>query len=138
MKFAVTIEEIEKWTADMVRIPSYPGIPNQEMEVAKYIKSVFDAEGIDCHIDELDDGRANAVAVLKGKGAGKNTLPLSQKYASYKHAQNKQTGQSIYGKSFFVTFYLIRKLFVKALFFLFCHHIISKTEIALFYVAFQY
>ena len=74
MKFAVTIEEIEKWTADMVRIPSYPGIPNQEMEVAKYIKSVFDAEGIDCHIDELDDGRANAVAVLKGKGTGKSLM----------------------------------------------------------------
>ena len=41
MEFAVTLQEIEKWTADMVRIPSYPGIPNQEMAVAKYIKYVF-------------------------------------------------------------------------------------------------
>ena len=74
MSFAVSRSEIEKWTADMVRIPSYPGIANQEMEVAKYIKSVFDAEGIDCHIDELDDGRANAIAVLKGTGEGKSLM----------------------------------------------------------------
>ena len=74
MNFAVSRNEIEKWTADMVRIPSYPGIPNQEMKVAKYIKSVFDAEDIECHIDELDDGRANVIAVLKGKGTGRSLM----------------------------------------------------------------
>lgn len=74
MNFAVTQQEIEKWTADMVRIPSYPGIPNQEMAVAEYIKSVFDAEGIDCHIDTLDDGRANVIAVLKGTGSGRSLM----------------------------------------------------------------
>lgn len=74
MNFAVSRSEIEQWTAEMVRIPSYPGIPNQEMEVAKYIKSVFDAEGIDCHIDELDDGRANVIAVLKGNANGRSLM----------------------------------------------------------------
>ena len=74
MSFAVTVQEIEKWTADMVRIPSYPGIPDQEMAVAKYIKSVFDTEGIHCHIDELEDGRANAIAILKGNGTGRSLM----------------------------------------------------------------
>lgn len=72
--FGVSSKEICKWTEDMVRIKSYPGIPAQEMEVAKYIKSVFDAEGIDCHIDELEDGRANVIAVLKGAGGGRSLM----------------------------------------------------------------
>lgn len=74
MKFTVTQHEIETWTANMVRIPSYPGIPCQEMAVAEYIKEVFDAEGIDCHIDPLEDGRANVVAVLKGTGGGRSLM----------------------------------------------------------------
>ncbi len=74
MYFAVSRDEIEKWTSDMVKIPSYPGIPGQEMGVAKYIKSVFDSEGIECHIDELEDGRANVIAVIKGTGKGRSLM----------------------------------------------------------------
>lgn len=72
--FAVTRNEIAKWTEDMVRIPSYPGIPDQEMGVARYIKSIFDKEGIDCRIDELENGRANVIAVLHGKGNGRSLM----------------------------------------------------------------
>jgi len=74
LAFAVTKEEITRWTADMVAIPSYPGIPNQELAVAEYIKSVFDAEGIACHIDRLEDGRANVIATLKGTGGGRSLM----------------------------------------------------------------
>lgn len=72
--FYVKEEEICKWTEDMVRIESYPGIPNQEMEVARYIKSIFDAEGIECHIDQLEDGRANVFGVLRGTGNGHSLM----------------------------------------------------------------
>lgn len=74
MNYFVAKSEITKWTEDMVRIPSYPGIPCQEMGVAKYIKNIFDNEGIDCHIDLLEDGRANVIAILKGEGTGKNLM----------------------------------------------------------------
>ncbi len=72
--FPVSQQEIAKWTADMVAIPSYPGIVRQEHAVAEYIQSVFAAEGIDCRIDELPDGRANAVAVVKGSGGGRSLM----------------------------------------------------------------
>lgn len=72
--FTVTKEEITRWTADMVAIPSYPGIPNQETAVAEYIKSVFDAEGVECRIDRLEDGRANVIATLKGTGGGRSLM----------------------------------------------------------------
>ncbi len=72
--FTVTKEEITRWTADLVAIPSYPGIPNQETAVAEYIKSVFDAEGIECRIDRLEDSRANVIAILKGTGGGRSLM----------------------------------------------------------------
>ncbi len=73
-EFAVSKDEIVKWTMDMVSIPSYPGIAEQEMAVAKYIKSVFDKEGIPCRIQELPNGRANVIATLNGVGGGRTLL----------------------------------------------------------------
>lgn len=72
--FAVSMEEITTWTMDMVRIPSYPGIAEQEMAVAKYIKNVFDKEDIPCGIQDLPNGRANVIATLKGNGGGRTLL----------------------------------------------------------------
>lgn len=72
--FPVLQQEIAKWTADMVAIPSYPGVQRQEYAVAEYIRGVFAAEGINCRIDELPDGRANAVAVVKGTGGGRSLM----------------------------------------------------------------
>ena len=71
---AVSVSELIQWTMDLVRIPSYCGIPDQELGVAKYLKSLFDREGIECWIDRLDGGRANIYAVLRGKGGGKSLM----------------------------------------------------------------
>ena len=46
----ISEEHIIEMTSDMVRIPSYAGIPNQETGVAQYVKSVFDANGIPCYL----------------------------------------------------------------------------------------
>lgn len=67
-------EELVRMTSDMISIPSYAGIEQQETGVAKYIKAVFDREGIDCRLEEVEDGRCNVIAVMKGTGGGKSLL----------------------------------------------------------------
>lgn len=70
----VSGEELIGLTSDMIRIPSYAGVPQQETEVARYIKAFFDGEGIDCHLEEVEDGRCNVIARLHGTGGGKSLL----------------------------------------------------------------
>ena len=70
----VSRDELVKWTMDMVAIPSYSGLPNQEAEVAAYIKNVFDKEHIPCTIRPLKNGRCNVYATLKGSGGGKSLM----------------------------------------------------------------
>ena len=70
----IGVDELVGMTSDLVRCPSYDGVPNQETETAKHIKALFDAEGISCKLDEVRDGRCNAYAVLKGTGGGKTLM----------------------------------------------------------------
>lgn len=70
----VTPDEILKWMTELVSIPSYSGLENQEAEVGKYMKSVFDGEGIECRIAPLRDGRCNVYATLRGTGGGKSLM----------------------------------------------------------------
>lgn len=71
---AVSVSELIQWTMDMVRIPSYCGVPEQELGVAEYLKALFEREDIECRIDKLCDGRANIYAVLRGSGGGKSLM----------------------------------------------------------------
>ena len=61
-------------TSDLVRIPSYSGIPQQETGVAKYIKAFFDANTIPCELKEVEDGRCNVIATLDSGVPGKTIL----------------------------------------------------------------
>lgn len=61
-------------TADMIRIPSYPGVQGQETGVARYIKKIFDKKGIPCQVKEVADGRCNVIAVLDSGKMGKSIL----------------------------------------------------------------
>ena len=70
----VSQDELINMLLEIVSIPSYKGVENQETEVAKYIKSVFDKEGIECYLEEVADGRCNVIATLKGTGVGKTLL----------------------------------------------------------------
>lgn len=70
----ITPKELLDWTVDMVSIPSYSGLKNQEAEMGRYIKSVFDREGIACQIAPLRDGRCNVYAVLPGTGGGRSLM----------------------------------------------------------------
>ena len=70
----ISEDHIIEMTSDMVRIPSYAGIPNQETGVAKYVKSVFDANGIPCELKEVADGRCNVIATLDSGKPGKTMM----------------------------------------------------------------
>lgn len=70
----VTSEELLEWTRAMVAIPSYSGRKDQEAGVGRYIKEIFDREGIECRIAPLKDGRCNVYARLPGKGGGRSLL----------------------------------------------------------------
>lgn len=59
---------------ELVNIPSYPGIPDQETGVAERIQQFFASEGIESEVTHVVDGRSNVTARLKGKGGGKSLL----------------------------------------------------------------
>jgi len=67
-------EALYQLTEKLISIPSYTGIPGQETEVAKHLKSLFDREGIECTLDPVRDGRCNISAVLRGTGGGRSLL----------------------------------------------------------------
>ncbi|SHD77806.1 M20 family metallopeptidase [Schnuerera ultunensis] len=67
-------DEIIQVIKDLISIPSYPGINNQETNVAKYLHTLFETEGIESKIIHVVDGRCNVVAKLEGLGKGKNLL----------------------------------------------------------------
>src|SRR5690554_3186721 len=74
LKSVVTEEEIIALIKELVQIPSYNGVENQETEVAKHIHSVFQKEGIDSEVVHVADGRCNVIAKIKGNGSGKTLL----------------------------------------------------------------
>ncbi len=70
----ISEDHLVEMTSDMIRIESYYGVPNQETGVAKYIKSIFDANGIFCELKEVADGRCNVIAKLDSGKPGKTIL----------------------------------------------------------------
>ena len=70
----ISEERLIELVSDMIRIPSYHGIPNQETGVAKYIKAFFDANDIPCELKEVADGRCNVIATLDSGVPGKTLL----------------------------------------------------------------
>jgi len=71
---AISEEETINVIKKLVSIPSYPGVENQESNVAEYISNFFIYEGIKAEIVPVVDGRNNVIARLKGKGNGKTLL----------------------------------------------------------------
>lgn len=65
--FAAAREEVVKILSGFVRIDT-SNPPGNETKGAEYLKSILDAEGINSEIFELERGRGNIVARLKGNG----------------------------------------------------------------------
>lgn len=58
----------------LVEIPSHRFAPRQETDVAEYLMRVFQAEGIESYLQDVEDGRCNVVARLPGRGAGPSLM----------------------------------------------------------------
>ena len=68
-KILAELEKIDlaEMTSDMIKIPSYSFMEEQEREIARYIAAYFEAEGIENEVIEIEPGRYNVTAKLPGK-----------------------------------------------------------------------
>src|SRR5262245_13761591 len=48
--------------AELVRIPSHPGLPNQELAVARHLAAWLEARGVAARLVEAGPGRPNVLA----------------------------------------------------------------------------
>ncbi len=59
--------DVARLAADMVRIPSYSFMEEQEKRISEYISAYFSKEGIENEVTEIEKERYNVVAKLPGK-----------------------------------------------------------------------
>jgi acetylornithine deacetylase/succinyl-diaminopimelate desuccinylase-like protein len=60
--------------AELVRLPSHPGLPRQEEAVARHLAAWLGRHGIASELDEAAPGRPNLVARVAGERAGRTLL----------------------------------------------------------------
>lgn len=66
--------DVVKLTSDLVKIPSYSFMENQEKEVAEYIYALLQKEGIESQLIEIRPGRYNVYGKIPGTGEGKSLM----------------------------------------------------------------
>jgi acetylornithine deacetylase/succinyl-diaminopimelate desuccinylase len=74
LKEKVSSREISDLAGNLIKIPSYTGLENQEKEIAEFICSFFRSEGINAEMKEVLKGRPNVYATLKGQGSGPSLM----------------------------------------------------------------
>ncbi|MBS4536664.1 M20 family metallopeptidase [Clostridium sp. D2Q-14] len=74
LKSSISQDEVIDIIRKLVELPSYPGIKNQETNVAKCIKNIFVKEGIWAEVNHVINGRFNVIAKIEGKNRGKSLL----------------------------------------------------------------
>ena len=70
----VSDDELYEIASDLVKIPSYTGLENQEKKVADYIYEFFKKEKIEVKSYKVLEGRPNIVAIIRGTGKGKSLM----------------------------------------------------------------
>jgi len=63
--------ELIDLASDCVRIPSFKG---EETPLAMYLSGWFEQRGYDVELDEVEEGRFQTIATLRGKGGGKSLM----------------------------------------------------------------
>ncbi|NLT49114.1 MAG: M20 family metallopeptidase [Clostridiales bacterium] len=66
--------DVVKIASDLVRIPSFSFMEDQERDVAMYIYDLFLKEGIETELVEVMPGRCNVTARLPGRGGGRSLM----------------------------------------------------------------
>lgn len=74
LKDSIAKVDAVKIASDLVKIPSFSFMENQEREVAYYIYDLFQREGIESEIVEVMPGRCNVIARLPGRGNGSSLM----------------------------------------------------------------
>jgi len=64
-------DEVVSLTKDIVRIPSYTA---DETEVARFLHAYFQKQGFESELQEVDPGRFQTIARLRGTGGGKSLM----------------------------------------------------------------
>ena len=64
-------DEVISLTKDIVRIPSYTA---DETEVARFLHAYFQKQGFESELQEVDPGRFQTIARLRGTGGGKSLM----------------------------------------------------------------
>jgi acetylornithine deacetylase len=67
----VVPDEVVSLTKDIVRIPSYTA---DETEVARFLHAYFQKQGFESELQEVDPGRFQTIARLRGTGGGKSLM----------------------------------------------------------------
>lgn len=65
--------DITSLAKQLISIPSYSFLENQELAVGSFIKSIFEKEGIETYFQPVADGRNNVIARIAG-GAGRKLM----------------------------------------------------------------
>ena len=83
---SVSREKMLTLAGDLIKIPSLKG---QETDVARFLAAFFEERGYQVHLQEVEPGRFQTIAVLKGSGGGKSLMlnghidinPVSQSWS---------------------------------------------------------
>ena len=68
---AIDAEEMVRLALELVRIPSYK---TEETEVARFLSDYLSERGYDVQLQEVEPGRFQTIATLKGSGGGKSFM----------------------------------------------------------------
>lgn len=71
---AVDSNEVLELVKKLISIPSHTGLEEKEIKVAEYLYELFQSEGIDSYLQEVQDGRSNVIATLKGSQNGRSLM----------------------------------------------------------------
>lgn len=86
---SVSEESIVEMSKDVISISSPTG---QEMEMARYMRSTFEAMGLSVNWQEVEEGRANVVGIWEGAENGKSLMFNGHMDTSYTGQETHLTG----------------------------------------------
>lgn len=66
--------DVAKLTSDLIKIPSYSFMENQEKEIASFIYALLQEEGIESQLVEIQKGRYNVYGRIPGNGKGRSLM----------------------------------------------------------------
>ena len=64
-------EKMLALASDLIKISSFKG---QETDVARFLAAFFEERGYEVQLQEVEPGRFQTIAVLKGSGGGKSLM----------------------------------------------------------------